>query len=181
MEIQDKVKRAAHILMLRSHSKPGVRGWELRRALGDEYIKIIDLLDKELSDIGLRVAIKTEKGDEPSSKDDYDDSFFFVTFRSPPDWPEIRGSGWRIDELAALAVSISLIAGRGGKARYEEILDVLTKKIPERRARALITRFIKQGYLSGEDELELGWRTFVEVDVKGLLKTVIGASKQSTY
>lgn len=179
MEIQDKIKRAAHILMLRSHSKPGVRGWELRRALGDDYIRILELLDRELSDIGLKVAVRTEKGEEPS-KDDYDDSFFFVTFRSPPDWPEIRGSGWRIDELAALAVSISLIAGRGGKARYEELMDVLTKKMPERRARALVTRFIKQGYLAGEEELELGWRTFVEVDVKGLLKAVMGSSKQST-
>lgn len=180
MDIQDKIKRAAHILMLRSHSKPGVKGWELRRALGDDYIRVIELLDKELSDIGLKVAIKTEKGEEPSSKDGYDDSFFFVTFKSPPDWPEIRGSGWRIDELAALAVVISLIAGRGGKARYEEILDTLTKKIPERRARALITRFIKQGYISGEEELELGWRTLVEIDVKGLLKAIIGSSKQST-
>ncbi len=180
MDIQDKIKRAAHILMLRSHSKPGVKGWELRRALGDDYIRVIELLDKELSDIGFKVAIKTESGEEPSSKDDYDDSFFYVTFKSPPDWPEIRGSGWRIDELAALAVAISLIAGRGGKAKYEEILDVLAKKIPERRARALITRFIKQGYISGEEELELGWRTLVEVDVKGLLKAIIGSSKQST-
>jgi hypothetical protein len=42
-----KVKRAIHMLFYRRHKKPGVKGWELRKALGSDYPKVLKILKDE--------------------------------------------------------------------------------------------------------------------------------------
>ena len=50
-----KVKKAAHLLLHRRHRKPGVKGWELQRALGTDYPKVLKILNKYLRSLDLKV------------------------------------------------------------------------------------------------------------------------------
>ena len=50
-----KLKRATHLLFYRRHRKPGVKGWELRKRLGADYPKVLDLLDSHLEKLDLQV------------------------------------------------------------------------------------------------------------------------------
>ena len=43
-----KMRRAIHLLLFKRHSKPGAKGWELRRILGPDYMKVIRVLDDYL-------------------------------------------------------------------------------------------------------------------------------------
>ncbi len=175
-ELRVKLKRAAHMLFFRTHSKPGVKGWELKKGLGRNYLQVIDLLNKELEKIGLRVEAISQEGEKPKGEQDLLYSSFFVTFKDPPDWPEIRGSGWRIDEMAALTACLSLILSRGGKVKRKEIDELLEKKIPSWRARTIVERFFRMGYLSlgEEDEVIVGWRSRVEIDLQKLMNLLLG-------
>jgi len=174
-DLRRKVRRAAHMLLLRSHAKPGVKGWELKRALGRDYKVVLRLLDEELADIGFRIVAKTPDGRD-ASEEEYGEATFYVTFREPPDWPEVRGSGWRIDELAALAACVALISAKGGRASREELEDLLKSKLPEWKVPGILTRLIRAGYLSETDEgVEVGWRTRVEIDVEHLLSLLLGS------
>ena len=178
-DLRRKVRRAAHMLLLRSHAKPGVKGWELKRALGRDYRVALRLLDEELADIGFRIVAKTPDGRD-ASEEEYGEATFYVTFREPPDWPEIRGSGWRIDELAALAACVALISAKGGRASREELEDLLKSKLPEWKVPGILTRLIRAGYLSETDEgVEVGWRTRVEIDVEHLLRLLLGSRAAS--
>ena len=50
-----KVRKAAAILLYRRHRKPGVKGWELRRELGPDFKNVLEVLDKYLEPLGLKV------------------------------------------------------------------------------------------------------------------------------
>ncbi|MCD6529949.1 hypothetical protein J7L06_06650, partial [Candidatus Bathyarchaeota archaeon] len=50
-----RVKKAAHLLFFKHHKKPGVWGWELKKAVGSDYLKVLDVLDDLLSSLDLRV------------------------------------------------------------------------------------------------------------------------------
>ena len=39
-----KVKKAAQLLFFRQHRIPGVKGWELKKALGDDYMEGIGII-----------------------------------------------------------------------------------------------------------------------------------------
>jgi len=181
-ELRAKLKRAAHMLFFRTHSKPGVKGWELKKGLGKNYIQVIELLNRELEKIGLKVRVISQEGEEPKDEQGFLYSSFFITFKDPPDWPEIRGSGWRIDEMAALTACLSLILSRGGKIKRKEIDELLERKIPSWRARAMIERFFRMGYLSlgEEDEVIIGWRSRVEIDLQKLMTLLLGKETGKT-
>jgi len=51
----NKIKRAVHVLFYRKHRKPGVKGWELRKALGSDYPKVLKVLNKHLKPFDLQV------------------------------------------------------------------------------------------------------------------------------
>ena len=68
-DLRKKVRRAAHMLLLRSHTKPGVKGWELRRALGKDFKLVLKLLDEELKDIGFKVVAKLPDGSDAKEGD----------------------------------------------------------------------------------------------------------------
>jgi hypothetical protein len=83
--------------------------------------------------------------------------------------------GWRIDDIAGLAVSVSYIISKKGKARREEVEDLLRNKLPAWRVDINLTRYIRSGYLA-EDEnnmIYLDWRTLAEVDQKEFINSLL--------
>ncbi|MCP8321219.1 MAG: hypothetical protein H3Z52_09825, partial [archaeon] len=54
-EISRKLKRASQLLFFQRHRKPGLRGWELKKALGKDFMSIIDVLNSELDGLNLQV------------------------------------------------------------------------------------------------------------------------------
>ena len=67
--IDRRVRRAAKLLFYKRHRQPGVKGWELRRALGGDYSRIIELLNQRLEGIDLQVSVVYESGTEAKSEE----------------------------------------------------------------------------------------------------------------
>ncbi|MEM2914857.1 MAG: hypothetical protein QXH91_05605 [Candidatus Bathyarchaeia archaeon] len=173
----DKIKKAARMLFFQKYRKPGMKGWELRRALGKNYLKIIDLLNLELEKLGLRVNIVSDDGTpkDKLTEGQKEKAWFFITFTEGLTPDDVEMSGWRIDDLAVLAVAISYITSKQGKALRADIERILKQKLPEWRVTINLDRFIKMGYLSQDENrvLHIGWRTRAEIDQKALLELVI--------
>lgn len=168
-----KVRDAAILLLFKRHRLPGAKGWELKKELGTDYPEVVDLLNEYLDKLGLQVKTVFDEGEvEKPSRGDLDRARFLVTVKSPPQREE-RLSGWRIDDIAALAVAISILTSRGGKASRKEIEDFLKGKLPSWRVN--LERFIQQGYFDEDEEgnLQLGWRSKAEVDLHSLVDLLI--------
>jgi hypothetical protein len=173
-----KIKRAAQLLFYKRHMKPGVKGWELKNALGSDYPKILKVLDDHLEKLDLQVKTVFE-GEEPKEKptlEELNKARFFVTLRGGLPSKDAKMMGWRIDDIAGLATTISYIICKKGKAPREEVIDLLRSKLPGWRVDMNLNRYIRAGYLA-EDEnnmLYLDWRTRVEVDQKALVDLLLG-------
>ena len=91
--------------------------------------------------------------------------------------PEVEAtSGFRVDDVAALAATLAYIVSREGKAPRREVEDLLRAKFPKWKVELNIERFIKRGYLAQDEEvLYIGWRTRAEVDPKALLNLLLGS------
>lgn len=172
-----KLMIAATMLLFRSHRRPGVRGWELRHRLGKNYMKVIDILNSRLNQLGLRIKTVFEEGEE----NNLEKARFYVVLAHPLTMSDLVTAGWRIDEVAALAAALSILSSRGGKAPLRDIIEVLETKFPKWKAEAYIERAIRRGYLSKTDEdvVTMGWRTKVELDQKSLLKAILEAQPTS--
>ncbi|MEM2910006.1 MAG: hypothetical protein QXO01_02920 [Nitrososphaerota archaeon] len=174
-----KLAIAASMLLFSSHRLPGVRGWELRRRLGRNYLKIIDALNSKLNGIGLRVKIMFDQplGDNPA-QEDFDRARFFITLSEPLSVADIVAAGWNIDDVAVLAAALSYIFTKGGKATEKELVELIEVKLPRWKVEAAIERFVRKGYLiRAEDSMiKVGWRTLAEVDEKELLKAIMDLS-----
>jgi len=57
------IKRAARLLLFRSGMKPGIKGWELARSLGKDYLQVIRALDERLAELGLKVVAVSQDGE----------------------------------------------------------------------------------------------------------------------
>jgi hypothetical protein len=159
-KINRKLKKATHLLLFRQHLRPGVREWELRKEIGKDYRDIIEILNAELEKIDLEVKTIGEGND----------SIFLVTSKSPL---MVKG-GWRIDDIAVLAVSIAYITSNHGKASRKEVEALLREKFTAWKVEVNIDRWIKLGYLSEKDGmLYIDWRTRAEVDQKTLLNLIL--------
>jgi len=173
-----KVKRATHMLFYRRHQKPGVKGWELHKALGSDYPKVLEILDDQLKalDMQVKTVFEDEKasGQKPSIEE-LDKARFFITLKGDLTPKEAKMIGWRIDDLAGLAVTISYIISRKGKAPRKDIETLLREKLPEWKVGLNIDRYIRYGYLLQDenDQLYLDWRTRTEVDQKELIKLLL--------
>ncbi len=185
-----KVKKAAHLLFFKRHYRPGAKGWELKKAVGPDYLRVLKILDGLLRPLDLQVKqvfeapvpevgpeiaalpeTPAESQEEQKGRRSPDEARYYVVLRGTLEPSELKYCGWRIDDLAALAISIALILARGGKAPRADVEGFLRKKLPGWRVRAGLERLIRSGYL-GEDEegmLYLDWRSLAEVDLKGLL------------
>jgi len=176
-----KLKRATHLLFYRRHRKPGLKGWELRKRLGSDYPRVLGLLDTYLEKLDLQVKTVFE-GEKPAEKptlEQLDRARFFITLRGGLTPKEAKMSGWRIDDIAGLAIAISYIISKKGKAPREEVEELLRDKLPGWRVDLNMDRYIRAGYLAQDEnrQLYLDWRTRAEVDEKALIDLLLTAEK----
>ena len=176
-----KLKRATHLLFYRRHRKPGVKGWELRKRLGSDYPKVLGLLDTYLEKLDLQVKTVFE-GEKPAEKptlEQLDRARFFITLRGGLTPKETKMSGWRIDDIAGLAIAISYIISKKGRASREEVEELLRNKLHGWRVDINMDRYIRAGYLAQDEnkQLYLDWRTRAEVDEKALVDLLLTAEK----
>lgn len=177
-----KVKDAVHLLFFKHHRLPGVRGWELRQELGAEWLDIVDVLDKQLKPLDLQVTRALDDPDiiEPT-RAQLADARFYITMRGSVDQKTAKTIGWRIDDIAGLAVTIAFLISRQGKTPRVDVERALAEKLPGWRAKMNVDRYIDKGYL-GEDEsgnLYIDWRSRAEVDQKQLVDLVLAFGRKS--
>jgi len=176
-----RVKSAAHLLFYKRHRKPGVKGWELRKKLGSDYPKVLNILDDYLKSVDLQVktVFEEEKPAEKPTREQLDKARFFITLRGDIAPKETKMMGWRIDDIAGLAIAISYIMAKKGQAPREEVEDLLRNKLPGWRVDMNMTRYIRSGYLAEDEnkQLYLDWRTRAEVDQKTLVDLLLGAEE----
>ena len=180
-----KMKRATHMLFYKRHQKPGVKGWELHKALGADYPKVLDILDDYLKSLDLQVKTVFEEGKTPAAKpslEELDKARFYVTLRGELTPKEPKMMGWRIDDLAGLAVTISYIISKKGQAPRKDVEELLSEKLPGWKVGLNIDRYIRYGYLQQDDneQLYLDWRTHAEVDEKALIDLLLRSEAQTT-
>ena len=167
---------AATMLLFKSHRRPGVRGWELKHRLGKNYMRVVDALNSRLKQLGLEIKTVFEEGEE----NNFDRARFYVVLSHPLTMSDLVAAGWRIDEVAALSITLSILSSRGGKAPLRDVLEVLETKFPKWKAETYLERAIRRGYIERleDDVLTIGWRTKVEVEQKTLLKAVLEAREE---
>jgi hypothetical protein len=180
-----KMKRATHMLFYRRHQKPGVKGWELHKALGVDYPKVLGILDDYLKSLDLQVKTVFEEEKTPAGKpsiEELDKARFYITLRGELTPKETKMIGWRIDDLAGLAVTISYIISKKGQAPRKDIEELLSEKLPGWKVGFNIDRYIRYGYLQQDDNerLYLDWRTHAEVDEKALIDLLLRSEAQTT-
>ena len=179
-----KVKKAAQLLFFRQHRIPGVKGWELKKALGEDYVEVMGVLNSALDKLGMEVKRISEagegggegkeedkgkgKGDKRAERDR-----FMIVLKSPV---IEKASGERIDNVAMLSATLAYIISKQGKATRKAVEDFLSAKFPQQRIFFALDRYIKQGYVGEADKvLYVGWRTRAEVDRKALLDLILAS------
>jgi hypothetical protein len=179
-----KMKRATHMLFFQRHQKPGVKGWELRKSLGSDYPKVLDVLDDFLKNLDLQIKTVFEEEKTPAKPtlEELDKARFYVTLRGDLEPKEAKMIGWRIDDLAGLAITISYIISKKGQAARRDVEELLGEKIPAWKVGLNIDRYIRYGYLQQDDngQLYLDWRTRAEVDQKALIDMLLQSPEQKT-
>ncbi len=177
-----KMKRATHALFFRKHQKPGAKGWELHKSLGSDYPKVLNVLDDFLKPLDLQVktVYEEEKPPEKPTVDDLDKARFYVTLRGDLQPKESKMIGWRIDDLAGLAITISYIISKKGQAARRDVEELLGEKIAGWKVGLNIDRYIRYGYLQQDDneQLYLDWRTRAEVDQKSLIDALLSSEEE---
>jgi len=182
-QYQRKLKRATHLLFYKRHRRPGVKGWELRKRLGSDYPKVLGLLDAYLEKLDLQVKTVFE-GERPAEKptlEQLDRARFFITLRGSLTPKETKLSGWRIDDIAGLAITIAFIISKKGKTPRDEVENLLRDKLPGWRVDINLDRYIRAGYLIQDEnnQLYLDWRTRAEVDEKALVDLLLAVEGES--
>ena len=177
-----KLKDAVHLLFFQHHRLPGVRGWELRQELGPDWQNVLEVLDKQLHPFDLQVTrVLEETNIVDPDQTQLADARYYITMRSGIDQKSAKTIGWRVDDIAGLAVAIAYIISKQGKAPRTDVEKILQEKLPGWRVKMSIDRYIQQGYL-GEDEkgvLYMDWRSRAEVDQKQLVDLIVGFGKKT--
>jgi len=178
-----KIRRATHLLFYRRHRKPGVKGWELRKALGSDYPKVLNILDDYLKSLDLQVKTVFEEEKTPAEKpslEELDKARFYITLRGELTAKEAKLIGWRIDDLAGLAITIACIISKKGKVPRKEVEDLLSEKLPGWKVGLNVDRYIRYGYLTQDEneQLYLDWRTRAEVDQRALIDLLMKTETQ---
>ena len=176
-----KIKKGTQMLFYKRHQKPGVKGWELRKALGSDYPKVLDLLGDYLKPLDLQVKtiFEEEKTPEKPTLEELDKARFYVALRGDLATKD-KLIGWRIDDLAGLAITISFIISKKGQATRKDVEKLLSEKMPNWKVGLNIDRYIRYGYLTQDDngQLFLDWRTRAEVDQKALINMLLSTDAQ---
>ena len=176
-----KIKKATQMLFYKRHQKPGIRGSELHKALGSDYPKVLDLLDDYLKPLDLQVktVFEEEKPPEKPTLEELDKARFYVALRGGLQTKD-KLIGWRIDDLAGLAITISYIISKKGQAPRKDVEKLLGEKMPNWKIGLNIDRYIRYGYLGQDDNglMYLDWRTGAEVDQKALINMLLSSEAQ---
>jgi hypothetical protein len=176
-----KIKKATQMLFYKRHQKPGVKGWELHKALGSDYPKVLDVLDDYLEpmDLQVKTVFEEEKTPEKPTIEELDKARFFVALRNGSVTKD-KLMGWRVDDLAGLAITISFIISKKGQAARKDVEKLLGEKMPNWKIGLNLDRYIRYGYLTQDEkgQLFLDWRTRAEVDQKALIDMLLSAEKQ---
>jgi hypothetical protein len=171
------------MLFFKRHAKPGVKGWELRKALGADYPKVLKIMDDYLKGLDLEVKTVFEEGRqvEKPSVEQLDKARFYVALRGELVPKEAKMIGWRIDDFAGLTVAIAYVLSKKGKAPREEVEQLLREKIPGWKVGLNVDRYIRYGYLTEDEngQVYLDWRTRAEVDEKGLIDLLLGVERKT--
>ena len=180
-----KMKRATHMLFYSRHQKSGVKGWELRKTLGADYPKVLDVLDEHLRNLDLKVKTVFEEqktSSEKPSLEELDKARFYITLRGELQPKETKMIGWRIDDLAGLAVAISYIVSKKGQASRKDVEELLSEKLPGWKVGINIDRYIRYGYMLQDEnsQLYLDWRTRAELDEQALIDMLLSHEDQKT-
>jgi len=169
------------MLFYKRHQKPGVKGWELRKAIGADYPKVLEIMKDYLKplDLQLKVIFEEEKTPEKPTIEELDKARFFVGLASGSVTKD-RLMGWRIDDLAGLAITVSYIISKKGQASRRDVEKLLGEKMPNWKIGLNLDRYIRNGYLMQDDKglLYLDWRTRAEVDQKTLINMLLNSEKQ---
>jgi hypothetical protein len=172
-----KLKRATHMLFYKRHKKPGVKGWELRKTIGADYPKVLKILDDYLKPIDLRVktVFEEEKQVEKPTQEQLDKARFLIELRGELTPKETKMIGWRIDDLAGLAIAIAYIISKKGKSPRKEVEELLREKLPGWKVGINIDRYVRYGYLAQDEneQMYLDWRTRAEVDQNALVDLLL--------
>jgi len=179
----EKIKRAAHLLFFKRGKIPGARAWELRTGLGKGYSQVISQLDESLKDLDLevkRVEVDALSDIKPHG-DGEEDYRYFVRLKGTLTPKEARMTGWRIDNLAALAACLSAVVSKQGKCERKELEELIGHKAGRWRSLTLMDTFLRTGYLEEDEEglMKLGWRTRAEMDLQSLMLLVAESKPQS--
>ncbi|MDG6989252.1 MAG: hypothetical protein JRN21_08015 [Nitrososphaerota archaeon] len=172
--LERKVRRAFQVLVLQRGRNPGVKGWEVRRHLGKDYRKILEVLSEDVAPMGLEVfEVKGPDGSDDSTR-------FLLRFKEPPTVSEAETSGIRIDDLAVLAATIAFVNSKSGRAARREAEQFLREKFPRWRVDYSLDRYVKRGYLEQDDKgmLHIGWRTRAEVDERTLMTLILSRAQE---
>lgn len=176
-----KVKKVTQMLFYKRHQKPGVKGWELHKELGSDYPKVLDLLEDYLKPLDLQVktVFEEEKTPEKPTIEELDKARFFVAL-SRGSVTKDKLMGWRVDDLAGLAITISFIISKKGQSARKDVEKMLGEKMPNWKIGLNLDRYIRYGYLTQDEkgQLFLDWRTRAEVDQKALIDMLLSAEKQ---
>ena len=180
-----KMKRATHMLFYSRHQKSGVKGWELRKTLGADYPKVLDVLDEYLKNLDLKVKTVFEEQRtfvEKPSLEELDKARFYIALRGELQPKETKMIGWRIDDLAGLATAISHIVSKKGQASRKEVEELLSEKLPGWKVGINIDRYIRYGYMLQDEnsQLYLDWRTRAELDEQALIDMLLSHEDQKT-
>lgn len=170
-----KTRRAFQVLILQRGRNPGVKGWEMRRYLGKDYRKILEVLSDDLKPLGLEVH------QVPGPEQTDDSTRFLLRFRDPPTLTEAETAGFRIDDLAVLAATIALVNSKQGRISRKELESFLKGKFPRWRIDYSIDRYIKRGYLDQDEKdlIRIGWRTRAEIDERSLMTLILAQGTQT--
>ncbi len=173
--LERKVRRAFQLLVLQRGRNPGVKGWEMKRHLGRDYRKIVEVLSEDVAPMGLEVyEVKGVDETEDSSR-------FLLRFKESPTVSEAETAGIRIDDLAVLAATIAFINSKQGRVARREVEHFLREKFPKWRVEYSLDRYVRRGYLEQDERtmLHVGWRTRAEVDEKTLMTMILSRAQEA--
>lgn len=168
--MKEKIKKAAALLLFKRHKYPGAKEWELKKYLGEHYEEILKILEEQLEPLGLGIKVVIDDGSKHYS----------VIIKDKKLAKDLRTFGWRIDEMAVLAVALSYILARGGGVPEKELVNLISEKIARWRIEHAIEKFVRLGYLDREnDVIKIGLRSKIEFDLEKLIRLFIGTESSS--
>lgn len=179
-----KVKEAVQLLFFKHHRLPGVKGWELRQELGPDWLEVVEVLDDQLKNLDLQVTRVLDDPDAAAqpTRSQLADARFYITMRGTIDQKMAKTIGWRIDDIAGLAVTIAFLIAKQGKAPRVDVERILAEKLPGWRAKTNLERYTDEGYLGQDDRgtLFMNWRSRAEIDQKQLVDLVLGFGRKGS-